>query len=224
MENPVAGSTAIPEAVARAVLDPNRLTQLRELDILDSPREEAYDAIAQLARKLCNAAVSLVCLVDEERQWFKAQDGLTALMGDISQTPVDTSFCAHAIQSDEILLVADAQADPRFKDKALVREYPHVRAYAGAPLVLAPGIRLGTVCVLDTDARDFTATEVLALQVLRDATVAHLKLRMHEQNRFLVVCAWCKDVLDLVTQDRQSVKFTHGICDSCARTQIDESR
>jgi diguanylate cyclase (GGDEF)-like protein len=127
-----------------------RLATLRGLNILDTPPEERFDRLTRLAKRLFDVPTALVSLVDEDRQWFKSSAGLAA-----TQTPRNISFCGHAIASDATLLVPDAQLDPRFHDNPLVTGEPHVRFYAGCPLSMPDGSRIGTLCLIDTQPREF---------------------------------------------------------------------
>lgn len=138
-----------------------RLHALRDLEILDTPREERFDRVSRLAKRLFGVPIVAVTLVDTERQWFKSVVGM-----DVSETPRDISFCGHAIHSDQVYLVPDAQADPRFSDNPLVRGDPHIRFYAGCPLRIGPGSRVGTLCLIDREPRSFSADDEAALRDL----------------------------------------------------------
>lgn len=109
--------------------EPERLAELRALAILDTPREDAFDNLMQLAASIFGVPIALVSLVDEARQWFKSAHGLC-----VAQTPRDVSFCTHVVFSNAPLVVEDAARDPRFADNPLVTAAPQVRFYAGEPL------------------------------------------------------------------------------------------
>ncbi len=137
-------------------LECKRLEALGALKILDSASEQAFDEIVQLAKTVLGIPIALISFVDAGRQWFKARVGL-----DAQETPRDYSFCAHAIQRpDEPFLVSDAMQDERFACNPLVTGLPFIRSYAGFPLVLQDGAALGTVCVIDTRPRSWSAAEV----------------------------------------------------------------
>lgn len=138
-----------------------RLSTLRSLNILDTPPEERFDRLTRLARRLFNVPVALVSLVDEDRQWFKSHMGIP-----VTETPRDISFCGHAILGDEVFLVPDAHADPRFVDNPLVTSEPGVVFYAGCPLKMANGMRLGTLCIIDHAPREFSEEDLLLLKDL----------------------------------------------------------
>ena len=137
-----------------------RLDALRRLNILDTPPEERFDRFTRMARRLFEVPTALISLVDESRQWFKSCQGLNA-----TETSREVAFCAHTILSDHVLVVNDARVDERFRENPLVLGPPHIRFYAGAPLIIAPGIRAGTLCLIDQYPRHFPGEEQ---QLLRD--------------------------------------------------------
>ncbi len=149
--------------------DAERLRALRQLLLLDTPAEERFDRITRFAAQEFGCPIALVSLVDENRQWFKSNVGLN-----VCETPRDVAFCGHAIVQDEVLLVEDAAADPRFADNPLVTGQPHVRFYAGAPLTLPGGERVGTLCLIDTRPRRLDAVELAILSNLRKLVVEEL--------------------------------------------------
>ena len=154
-----------------------RLADLRGIDVLDTPPEQAYDDLAHLAAQICGTPIALVSLVDSDRQWFKARVGLEA-----AETARDVAFCAHAILDPErMLVVPDAHVDERFSDNPLVSGEPHVRFYAGAPLIGAGGRPLGTLCVIDREARTLTASQLQSLAALARQASALFVLRFRNQ-------------------------------------------
>lgn len=125
-----------------------RLETLRSLKILDTSPEERFDRLTRLAKRLFGVPISLISLVDDDRQWFKSNMGLSA-----SETPRDVSFCGHAILGDEAFIVPDAALDARFSDNPLVTGDPNIRFYAGCPLTVSNGSKIGTLCLLDRQPR-----------------------------------------------------------------------
>jgi len=165
----VVGSSSLIMAAARLPLDEAaRLDSLHALELLDTAPEPAYDDLVRLARELCATPMGLVTLVDEHRQWFKAREGVP-----LTETSRDVSFCAHTIlDREQVLVVDDALADPRFCDNPLVAEGPRIRFYAGAPIVDQDGRALGTLCVMDVEPRTLTSAQRECLQALaRQASV-----------------------------------------------------
>ncbi|MFC7290592.1 GAF domain-containing protein [Hirschia litorea] len=132
-----------------------RLQALLSLDILDSPQEEQYDNITQLASDLFDVPIALVSLVDEKRQWFKSNCGLEG----VSETSREVAFCHHAIQASDVMVVEDATKDVRFAQNPLVTGKPHIRFYAGAPLITKEGHALGTLCVIGHEPKVFRLKE-----------------------------------------------------------------
>ena len=148
----------------------DRLAALRRYRILDTEPEERFDDLALLASQICGTPMALISLVDRDRQWFKARVGV-----DVQQTPRDIAFCAHAIHQPNMFVVPDALQDARFCDNPLVRTAPHIRFYAGAPLVTADGQALGTICVLDLKPRVLTKAQEAALEALKRQVVSQLE-------------------------------------------------
>ncbi|MET0517262.1 MAG: GAF domain-containing protein, partial [Burkholderiaceae bacterium] len=132
-----------------------RLQALRDLLILDTPPEQRFDRIVAFAAEEFEVPIALLSLVDENRQWFKASRGMS-----VCETARDISFCAHAILADDILMIPDARADERFADNPLVLGPPFIRFYAGAPLQVRPGLRVGTLCLIDSRPRRLDALEL----------------------------------------------------------------
>lgn len=162
------------------VNEDERLEHLYNLNILDTPREQSFDDIANLVMMICEVPIAVVSLVDKDRQWFKSCLGL-----DATQTSRDVAFCAHAILSPkDLLVVEDALQDPRFFDNDLVLGEPHIRFYAGAPLVMKTGAVLGTLCVIDNHVRSLSPSQKDALLLLAQQVVRLLELR--EAHQYLI--------------------------------------
>jgi diguanylate cyclase (GGDEF)-like protein len=139
--------------------DKGRLNVLKKLNLLDTAEDEEFDRHTRLAKRLFNVPIALVCLVDEERQWFKSHQGL-----DIRQTSRASSFCTHTILCSKPLVIEDAQRDDRFAGNELVTGASDIRFYAGTPLRAGDGTHIGTLCILDTQPRQLTDDKQQLLQ------------------------------------------------------------
>jgi signal transduction histidine kinase len=154
-----------------------RLKELRDYGIMDTEPESSFSDIVAIAAQICNVPIALISLVDENRQWFKASKGL-----DVPQTSRDVAFCAHAIhRPNEVMEVKDATNDDRFADNPLVTGAPDIRYYAGAPLVTSSGVALGTLCVIDNQARELSADQKSALRALANQVMAQMELRRRNE-------------------------------------------
>ncbi|QJD79888.1 GAF domain-containing sensor histidine kinase [Spirosoma rhododendri] len=150
-----------------------RLTALNQYNVLDSLPEQEYDDITRLAAEVCQMPIALITLVDEDRQWFKSRQGFP-----LTQTPVQHSFCAHAItQPTQTMIVTDARQDDRFSDNPLVTGEHNIVFYAGAPIVNKEGIALGSLCVIDNEPRQLRPSQLQALQALARQVMTLLELR-----------------------------------------------
>ncbi len=138
-----------------------RLETLRALGVLGSPPEERFDRVTRLASRIFDTPIALVSLIDADRQWLKSKQGL-----DACETARDTSFCGHAILGDEVMVIKDALKDGRFFDNPLVTGDPEIRFYAGYPLVAPDGTKMGTLCVIDHQPREFSENDRLVLMEL----------------------------------------------------------
>lgn len=158
---------------AAPLSETQRLSSLHGLSVLDSAPEEVFDTIVRMAARACGTPIALLSLIDVQRQWFKAQVGMPG----VTETARDAAFCNHAIQGDRLLLVPDAARDVRFRDKPSVRGPPHVRFYAGAPLVLGDGARVGTLCVIDHHPRALDEGQLDTLRSLARIATQALEMR-----------------------------------------------
>jgi GAF domain-containing protein len=152
-------------------LERRRVEVLHETGILYSAPSPNFDRLCQLAQKLFDTPIALVSFVTGDRQWFKARIGL-----DIAGTERRHAFCNHTIEGSDVFVVPDTLSDPRFDSNPLVTSPPNIRFYAGAPLTYAPGIRLGTLCVMDVRPRSFDSDDREALRHLASCTVTELRL------------------------------------------------
>ncbi len=171
--------------------DAQRQAALESYDVLDTSPEEVFDCLTRLACRQFGVPISLVSLVDECRQWFKSKQGL-----DVSETPREMAFCGHAILSDDPFVVLNTTQDERFVSNPLVTDDPHLRFYAGVPLVTQHGFRLGTFCIIDlAPRRDFEDDDIAALKHLADATMQILELRKQarQQNDAIAEARFAED-------------------------------
>ena len=170
-----------------------RLQRLRELGIMDTLPDAAFDAITELAAQMGECPIALITLVDEDRQWFKSRVGLQ-----VTQTAREFAFCAHAIlQPQEVMLVEDALRDERFFDNPLVTGEPNIRFYAGAPIVTPDGLALGTVCLIDHVPRQLSAQQAATLRALATAVQSMI------QHANAGIVARVRDIENLKERERQ---------------------
>ena len=155
-----------------AIDEKARLRALRGYKILDTDPEKAFDDLTILASHICETPVALISLIDSHRQWFKSHVGFA-----VSETPLDVSFCAVAIQQSDLFVVPDASQDPRFSSNPFVVSGPKVRFYAGAPYTSSDGHPLGTLCVVDFVPRQLTPSQQNALLALSRQVQAQFELR-----------------------------------------------
>ncbi|MBD1826736.1 PAS domain S-box protein [Microcoleus vaginatus GB1-A2] len=149
-----------------------RLKALESYQILDSPPEAEFNQIVQLAQEICETPIALLSLMDSDRQWFKAKIGLEA-----PETHRDRAFCSHAILQPDLFIIPDTLKDKKFADNPLVVADPHIRFYAGMPLLTPEGHALGTLCTLDRVPRELTPEQEQALKNLAKQVLLELQKR-----------------------------------------------
>ena len=158
--------------IAKPVNEAGRVAALEKYAILDTDAEQSFDDLTLLASFICKTPMALISLVDEDRQWFKSRVGINA-----SETSRDIAFCSTAILQSDVFVVPDALKDDRFRDNPLVVSDPHVRFYAGAPLINEDGYALGTLCVVDREPRELAPDQKEALKALSRLVLAQLEFR-----------------------------------------------
>ncbi len=161
---------------ARHLSEAHRVAALRSYEILDTPREEEFDEVVRVVSAICGTPISVINLIDENRQWFKAEVGLG-----VRETPLPASICAHAILQPGLFEVPDTLNDKRFSDNPLVVGDPRLRFYAGALLETKEGLPLGTICVLDYKPRELDENQKALLRLM-----AHQIMKMFELRRVIV--------------------------------------
>jgi GAF domain-containing protein len=164
----------------------DRLDTLRSYEILDTLAEPRFDRLTRMAITIFSVPISLISLLDSDRQWFKSHPGL-----DACETPLDVSFCKHAVEHDEVMVVLDATRDERFANNSLVTGPPSIRFYAGAPLKASNGAKIGTLCIIDRVPRGgFSGQDRLLLTDLAAIVADEMELRkallQRNQDRMLL--------------------------------------
>ena len=208
----------------------SRISTLNRYRILDTDPEQAFDDLTLLASQICGTPIALISLVDGERQWFKSRVGMQA-----KECSRNASFCTHAIQQQGVFIVPDALSDARFRDHALVLNDPHIRFYAGAPLLTREGEAVGTLCVLDRVPRTLTTDQVKALEALRRQVEAQLELRrnlaelrfalegMERLGDLVPHCSTCELNIVIPADLASMVKVSRGVTELLARRQWPEA-
>ncbi len=170
----------------------DRLAALNSYDIMDTLPEGVYDNITKLASIICETPIALISLVNQEKQWFKAEVGLGA-----KETPRDISFCQYAIMGEEVFEVSNAKENPIFSDNPLVTGDPNIRFYAGTPLKDEDGYNLGTLCVIHTEPKKLSKTQKEALDLLGKEVIAQFTIR-RKNIEFKEIENYFNKALDLI--------------------------
>lgn len=205
--NPIEGATPVDPTQADLMDDEQvRLSALCRYSILDTPSELQFDRLVELAARVFDLPIALISFVAEERQWFKANQGLA-----ISETPRCESFCAVAIQRDGVMVIPDTLLDKEFRSYPVVLGEPHIRSYAGAPLVTPDGQKLGTFCVLGTEPRTFTRKEQDLLTSFADMAMTELQRRLDLQNLNEMA------MTDALTGLPNRMQFRQHLIEACRR-------
>lgn len=165
------GQAPIPEN------ERERVKELKSYDIVDTLPEDEFDALTNLASRICNVPISLINFVSAEEQFTKSCTGLT-----VDITPRSQSICQYTILTDELFEINDLSEDSRFKQLPYVKGEPHLRYYAGVPLISDNGHAIGSLCVMDFEPRELTEQELEDLKVMANEVMARLKLRKREQS------------------------------------------
>ncbi len=152
--------------------DDLRLQAVEDLDILDTPPEDAFDRITRMAARIMEVPMAAVTIVDKNRQWFKSRVGL-----DVQETPRKHSFCGHAINSESLFIVTNAKEDERFFDNPLVTGGPHISFYIGIPVSDPNGYPIGTLCAISDEVKTPTETQKVLLLDLAKMVESELKMR-----------------------------------------------
>ena len=183
-----------------------RLKAIRDLKLLDTPAERDFDELVYLAAHICDVPISLMSIVDADRQWFKASVGLA-----VRETSRRVSFCAHAIQQRDLFIVEDATRDNRFAENPLVTGDPGIRFYAGMPLVLPDGNAIGTLCAIDIVPITLTETQESALVVLGKQLVSRVTMRVQQRCLEAALAETEKVAADLrASEERFQVFMNNG--------------
>jgi PAS domain S-box-containing protein len=158
-----------------------RLEALRSYQILDTQKDIDFDRLAQLASLICDVPMSMVSLLDENRQWFKARQGI-----DLEGTSRDLAFCRYTVLSNSLMEIEDAQLDPRFESNTYVTGDPHIRFYAGYPLIDPNGYAIGTVCVMDSETKKLNEWQKQSLKLLAEQAMSMIveQRKREEQKNF----------------------------------------
>ena len=203
-----------------------RIAALRSYDILDTPPEPDFDDVVRLVADICEAPRAAINLIDEDRQWFKAEVGLGT-----REMPIDVSICAEVVLNPGLTIIRDVTKDPRLASNPLVTGHPHIRFYAGVLLETSEGLPLGTLCVLDDDVRDLSPLQIFALETLARQVMSLLELRraLMQRDRALAARNHAEERQTLLTRElhhrvKNTLATVQAVAASTARsaTRLDQ--
>ena len=157
-------------------MEEQRLAATRDLELFDTEPEAEFDELVRLAAKVCGTPMSMITLLDEHRQWFKARHGVS-----VTESRRDTAFCDHAIRESDVFVVEDASHHPLFQDNPFVLKQEGWRFYAGMPISGREGLKVGTLCVLDYVPRRLSEDQCSTLRILGRQVSAHMELRLQRR-------------------------------------------
>lgn len=173
-----------------------RLAAVNRLRILDTAPEESFDRITKLAQDAFDVSTAGITIIGEAGQWFKSVQGW-----DVEECPWDQSFCTHTIMDDGVMVVEDATQDDRFATSPFVAEEDRIRFYAGAPLSVDDGVRVGSLCIIDDEPRSFGCTERDMLLSMADVVVDLLQLgKQAQESGYLSSALECAHDAVLITE------------------------
>jgi hypothetical protein len=155
-----------------------RIAALRSAMCAYVPREDRFDRITRMAQRLLDVPIVLISIIEDDVAWFRSAQGL-----EVAESSRDILFCGHAIMKPEVFQVRDMLADPRFANNPLVVGPPHIRSYCGWPLEIALGLRVGTLCVLDTMPRTFSSDDLESLADMAHMVESELRINAMTDNQ-----------------------------------------
>ncbi|MDB6094398.1 MAG: hypothetical protein JWM32_1960 [Verrucomicrobia bacterium] len=216
--------------------EPGRQAALDRYHVMESGADRSLDDLAKLAAFICRSPIAAITLISHDRQLIRGKIGI-----EVEQSTRDDAFCAHTILANEVMVVEDAGLDERFRDNPAVTGNPHVRFYAGAPLVTPDNFKLGALCVIDSKPRKLTPEETGALVRLSRTVMTELELRrsaadlaralldIRTLGELIPICSYCKDIRDdkgfwsrveEYVGTRTGSDFSHGLCPKCAKVHF----
>lgn len=181
-----------------------RIDALRRYNVLDSAPEDSFSDIVKLLCRIFGVRIAAISLIDEKRQWFKAIMGL-----DAAETLRTDAFCDHTIRFTEPMSISDATRDPRFAENPYVLNDPGIRCYLGAPLTTPDGYNIGSICIMGTEPRTFSASEADILKGFASIIVTQLELSQAVRRDSLTGC-FSRSAFEGLLRDASDARRDHG--------------